>query len=441
MRAKQFIFEYNQQATMQRFGDKLLATAAKDPSPEIASVFNILDSVRLTGKIELDPNTKTNALITIMQALEAADPTKNKEYTVFLAKMYATGGWGARIEDLESKIKPALAKFHTLKIRKKIPAPRNDIMRYADLADFVAVMDEYPDPEEKTQADKGQAETVFENDAVRIVIPRDQSAACYYGQGTRWCTASRTSTNYFNHYSNDGDLYILLPKKPQHEGEKYQLHFASGQFMNEEDYQVEDIIDLLELRFGNLVDFFREREPEIGNWIVFADDEVLEPLIGKIKQAVQDHVSEMANEWEHEDDYWWDYLRKEGYVYPEGHEDEGQIDWDKVADADLSYTDWNYDVADFMNDINNAVDLKPFEVRRIAEDVGREYGADNQQIDDLDKIFAYAVEEARGRNRDGDGGVAEWIHQHIYIKKREGKWDVSLLFTQKDGQRKEYPIQ
>ena len=313
-------------------------------------------------------------------------------------------------------------------------------MRYSDLADFVAVMDEFPDPEEKKQVDKGQSETVFENDAVRIIIPKDQNAACYYGQGTRWCTAARNSTNYFGHYSKDGDLYILLPKKPQHEGEKYQLHFPSGQFMDEEDRQVEDIIQLLEMRFGNLVEFFREREPEIGDWLVFADDEVLEPLIGKIKQAVQDHVSEMASEWESEDDYWWDYLRKEGYVYPEGHEEEGQIDWDKVAEADLSYTDWNYDVADFMNDINNAVDLKPFEVRRIAEDVGREYGADDQKIDDLDKIFAYAVEEARSRNRDGDGGIPEWIHQHIYIKKREGKWDVSLLYTQKDGQRKEYPI-
>ena len=121
MRARQFIlFEYNQQATAQRFGDKLLATAKKDPSPEIASVYNLLNS----GK-EIDPDTKTNALITLMQALEATDPTKNKEYTVFLAKMYAGGGWGARIEDLESKVKPALEKFHTLKIRKKIPAPRN----------------------------------------------------------------------------------------------------------------------------------------------------------------------------------------------------------------------------------------------------------------------------------------------------------------------------
>ena len=440
MRARQFIFEYNQQATANRFGDKILQTAVKDPSPEIYQVYSMLNDRKQFKDFNLDPNTKTNALITIMQAIEGADPTKNKEYTVFLAKMYAQGGWGARIEDLESKVKPALEKFHLLKLKKKIPSSRNDIMRYSDLSDFVAVVDEYPDPEEKVQADNGSAETVFENDKVRIIVPEDQNAACYYGQGTRWCTASTKGANYFGQYSKEGDLYILLPKQPKYDGEKYQLHFSSGQFMDEEDRQVEDIIELLDMRFGNLVEFFREREPDIGDWLVFADDSVLEPLLGKIKQAISDHVGEMASEWESEDDYWWDYLRKEGYAYPEGHEEEGQIDWDKVAEADLHYTDWNYDVADFMNDINNAVDLTPLDVRRIAEDVGREYGADNQQIDDLDKIFAYAVEEARGKSRDGDGGVAEWIHQHIYIKKREGKWDVSLLYTQKDGQRKEYPI-
>jgi hypothetical protein len=433
MRARQFIFEYNQAATANRFGDKLLQTAKKDPSPEISTVYNLLHDRK-----ELDPNTKTNALISIMQAIEGADPTKNKEYTVFLAKMYANGGWGARIEDLESKVKPALEKFHLLKLKKKIPAPRNDIMRYADLADFVAVVDEYPDPEEKQQVDKGSAETVFENDKVRIVIPRDQNAACYYGQGTRWCTASKTSTNYYNSYSKDGDLYILLPKQPKYDGEKYQLHFASGQFMNEEDYQVDNIVELLDMRFGNLVDFFREREPQINDWLVFTPDEMLEPLIGKIKTAVSDHVHEIVNDWEHQDDYWWDYLRKEGYVYPEGHPEEGDIDWDKVSDADLTYTDWNYDAADYISRIVGAVDLTPNEVKELAQDIG-DYDYANRGIDDLDAILAYAIEQTNNRN-EGDGGVAEWLHDHLYVKKRDGQWDVSLLYTQKDGQRKEYEI-
>jgi hypothetical protein len=421
MRARQFIFEYNQQATAQRFGDKLLVTAAKDPSPEIASVFNILDSVRLTGKIELDSNTKTNALISIMQAIEAADPTKNKEYTVFLAKMYAQGGWGARIEDLESKVKPALEKFHLLKLKKKIPAPRNDIMRYADLADFVAVVDEYPDPEEKKQADKGTSKTVFENDQVRIVVPEDQNAACYYGQGTRWCTASRTSTNYFGHYSKDGPLYILLPKKPKHEGEKYQLHFPSEQFMDENDYKVENIVNLLEHRFGNLIPWFQEHEPAIREWVMFATDEDLKEPLMQIGEIIMEHVWEMINDWEHNDDYWYEWLRKEGYVYPEGHEEEGMIDWDRAAENDVDYLNWNYDANDWYLAAKEAVEVSPTMARRGAEE-GYEEEGELITLGELELIPAYNVRQAFLRSRDGDGGLEEWIHKHIVMQKDGDKW-------------------
>ena len=50
-------------------------------------------------------------------------------------------------------------------------------------------------------------------------------AACYYGQGTRWCTAATRGKNYFSEYHNESPLLIILPKEPQYPGEKYQLHF------------------------------------------------------------------------------------------------------------------------------------------------------------------------------------------------------------------------
>jgi hypothetical protein len=418
MRVREFIFEYNQQATMQRFGDKLLQTAKKDYSPEVGGVYNRMN---LHSEKELDPNTRTNALITVMQALEACDPTKNKEYTVFLAKMYAQGGWGAKIEDLNSKIKPALEKFHTLKLRKKLPSPRNDIMRYSDLADFVAVMDEYPDPEEKQQKDKGTSKTVFENDAVRIVVPEDQDAACYFGQGTRWCTASRTSTNYFGHYSKDGPLYILLPKQPKHAGEKYQLHFPSEQFMDENDYKVENIVNLLEHRFGNLIPWFQEHEPAIRDWVMFARDEDLKEPLMQIGEIVMEHIWEMVSDWEHEDDYWYDWLRKEGYVYPEGHEEEGQIDWDKVSEADVDYLNWNYDANDWFVAAKEAVEVSPTQARRGAEE-GYEEEGELITLGELELIPAYNIRQAFLRSRDGDGGLEEWIHKHIVMQKDGDKW-------------------
>ena len=422
MRSQEFVVEYNQQATAQRFGDKILQTVLKDPSPELANIYHLLHDRKEFKDFNLNPQQKTNILISVMQAIEGADPTKNKEYTVFLAKMYAQGGWGARIEDLESKVKPALEKFHLLKLKKKIPAPRNDIMRYADLADFVAVVDEYPDPEEKKQIDKGTSKTVFENDQVRIVIPEDQNAACYYGQGTRWCTAARTSTNYFGHYSKDGPLYILLPKKPKHEGEKYQLHFPSEQFMDENDYGIENIVNLLEHRFGNLVPWFQEHEPAIRDWVMFARDEDLKEPLMQMGEIIMEHVWEKISDWEHQDDYWYDWLRKEGYVYPEGHEEEGMVDWDKAAENDVDYLNWNYDVNDWYLAAKDAVEMSPTMARRGAEE-GYEEEGELITMGELELIPAYNVRQAFLRSRDGDGGLEEWIHKHIVMQKDGDKWE------------------
>lgn len=446
MRARQFILrEYSREKTANVFGNKLIAAVAKDKSHDtnIGKIRAFLDQKTKVGS-DIAPEQRQQILDQIMAMLEAADPTVNKEYVQWLAKVYANEG--VMMEDLLSKTPEWLQRYDLYKKKKFF---KGDYANFANImnlswkdlweisirADFQMMIKQ----QEEKAMPKGDAEQVFENDKVRIIIPKNQEAACYYGQGTQWCTASTQSTNYFNAYSKDGPLYILLPKQPKYDGEKYQLHFPSGQFMDEQDRNVDDIIELLDMRFGNLVDFFREREPEINDWLVFTPDEVLEPLIAKIKTAVNDHVYEIVNEWEIQDDYWWDYLRKEGYVYPEGHEEEGEIDWDKVAEADLSYTDWNYDASDYIGRIVGAVDLSPQEVRDLAVEVGREWGADTQGIDDLDKIMAYSIEQTNNRN-EGDGGVAEWINDHIYIKKRDGQWDVSLLYTQKDGQRKEYPI-
>jgi hypothetical protein len=432
MRAKQFILEYNQAATAERFGDKILQTVLKDPSPEIAHIYHMLHDRKEFKDFNLNPETKTNILISVMQAIEACDPTKNKEYTVFLAKMYAQGGWGAKIEDLESKIKPALVKFHTLKLKKKLPSPRNDIMRYANLADFVAVMDEYEEPDEKKKLDKGDAVTAFENDQVRIVIPNDQAAACYYGQGTRWCTASTQGTNYFNHYHKDGQMYILLPKQPKHQGEKYQLHFPSEQFMDEEDRSVQDIVYLLEHRFGNLVPFFKEEMPEyyINEWIMFADDEDLKEPLMQIGEIVMEHVWEMVSDWEHNDDYWYDWLRKSGYVYPEGHEEEGMIDWDKAAEDDVDYLSWNYDANDWFVAAKEAVEISPTMARRAAEEGYQEEG-EILTLGELELIPAYNIRQAFERSRDGDGGLEEWIGKHIIMQRNGSKWEAKYYNPKK----------
>jgi hypothetical protein len=449
MRARQFIFEYSREKTATVFGNKLVAALGKDKS-------HTLSGTQLgTDRAFIDQKTKVGSEITaeqrqllidhIMVVIENSDPTPNKEYVQWLTKVYANQG--IKLEDIISRGNSALKMYHEFKVKKILPAEYRDIGRIdfagleaiaqnLDLRNALAAKEEQ---DAAKTVDKGEAETVFENAAVRIVVPKNEAASCYYGQGTRWCTAGRDN-NMYDRYARDGDLYILLPKQPDYEGEKYQLHFSSNQFMDEGDNYVDSVKDLITKRFGNLLPFFMEREPSLKDWLVFTPDEVLEPLLEKISRAVNDHVSEIVNDWEVQDDYWWDYLRKEGYVYPEGHPEEGEIDFDAAADADLSYTDWNYEASDFIRTINNAVDLTPEEVREIAQEEEDDYNGD-VGVNDLDTIIERSISKNIGRNST-DGGVIEWIRDHIYIKKTggDGAWDVSLLYTDKEGKRIEYAI-
>lgn len=223
MRAHQFlIVEYDRSKTEANFGAKIVAVARRDNT--IPRDFR-------------DPEQVTDEQLAdvVINTLEDTDPTKNKEYVQALANLYSKGG--IKFEDMGSTVADYITKFHKLKQRKMIPSPRNDFMRYTNIADFMGVVDEYPDPDQKEEANRGQARSFYEDDQIRVIIPDDREAACYYGQGTRWCTAANNN-NMFGNYSSQGPLYIVIPKQPKTPGEKYQFHFETAQYMDVQDHPV-----------------------------------------------------------------------------------------------------------------------------------------------------------------------------------------------------------
>ena len=234
MRYYDLIREYSRDKTVENWGKKIAARIEQDRT--LKSNFKDIKEPEQIAKFVAD---------FVIEPLERADPTKNKQYVQNLIKFYIAG---EQLEDLKSTAVEYLTKFHKLKAKKMIPSPRNDINRYTDFADFASVIDEYPDLEEKESMPKGEAKEVYKDANVRIISPEDKEAACYYGQGTRWCTAATKGQNLFDYYNKDGPMYILIPTKPQYNGEKYQIHTASRQFMNQTDERVSPhkIVD----RFG-----------------------------------------------------------------------------------------------------------------------------------------------------------------------------------------------
>ena len=252
MRAYQ-LTEYRHEVTAQQLGNKVYtawkgeAKAWKDRALAfLMSKFdwansgnNIPDSIMSGGKE--NPKEMIDFLI---KGLELSDPTPHKEYTEWLARRYGEGHW--HLEDVLSKMPTELKRFNELKLRKMLPPETRDINRFKNFTGFQSYVEKSWSAaglEQKSPVGKGRAQEYYNDNEIRVIIPEDEEAACYYGQGTRWCTAGRESNMFFD-YARRGKLYIIIPKHPQHTGEKYQFHFADEQFMDERDERI-DLRDIV----------------------------------------------------------------------------------------------------------------------------------------------------------------------------------------------------
>jgi len=268
MRAKQFILGYNVAKTIEHFGSKLLDAAAMDISHEVKEIRRNLETDR-----KLSPQQEQQLITALLKLLENVDPTPNKKYMVWVAKMYAGAGYQSNYEDMASTVRENLAKFDKLNLKRMIAAPNNDIMRYKNIKEFLDVVEPLPDPfgDDKKEALKGTAKEFYEDNEIRVIIPEDMNAACYYGQGTRWCTAAKNN-NMFKNYAGRGPLYIILPKNPKlHKGEKYQFHFADEQFMDARDEPL-DLAKLVEL-YPSLTKAFARQAKQFHVWQLMDSEE------------------------------------------------------------------------------------------------------------------------------------------------------------------------
>lgn len=351
MRAHEFIttlLEYKQDLTINKFGPAILSLVKSQNHPD--------NRLAKTNPKFYDKNTDqwndTALLDFVFSKLESADPTLKDGaggiYMPWIAREFAKGNI-RRIEDLDSRVKPTLANYHKYKNKKDFWENNpeiKDIMRntWSTLEDYTQGYQ----PVEPVK-NRGTAKTVYEDDTVRIVHPEDEEAACYYGQGTKWCTAATQGDNMFNVYNKRGPMYILLPKSPEYTGEKYQLHFRTSQFMNEQDEPI-NIGELLNERFPGALEFFKNKYPEIKKYVAFASDEDIKIYLKMaIKRAIEeltDYVDDLKSDSSYSYFYEWQIegAKKKGYFVPEfdreayengdieaGVED---IDWDAVYNDD-----------------------------------------------------------------------------------------------------------
>jgi len=195
------------------------------------------------------------------------DPTYNAQkdimgnYTKWLLRPDNLAKLKTTKEEDFYKIKDDLTKFHKLKTSNKLPLELRDINKFNLDKLLEYIFNNYSDEisASKTQeikSVKGEAEK-YDFPKWTVIVPKTEEASCYYGKGTRWCTAATQGKNYFDLYKSRGNLWILINKDDPNE--KYQLHFEDGQFMDvmDRDYSLLEILKT----DSKLYDFFTEKHP------------------------------------------------------------------------------------------------------------------------------------------------------------------------------------
>lgn len=405
MRADQFILlEYDRSKTIQALGNKLLIALAKTQPYHLpdhlygasALVATALYPAKyaqnrdvvmdIVGKMaafsslnapEVLEKFKEPILTALLSVIEEQDPTPHKEYTPWLARVWAAAEGNLKLEDLNRG--NIVMAFHVGKRKRKIKPEHSDIGKFRSYKEFEDTIYNYnvyellgiQDPDE----DPGNYEVVYNDGSiVRVIVPLDQQAACHFGNPPgsvpterEWCTATRTGKNYFDYYNSRGKLYIILPYNPEHLNERYQLHFETEQFKDEND----DDIDLSAMlrKYPGLEEFFVRQIPELKKYIAFIKNDTLTEIMKLIAPRALDNAWSVVNEWASNDESWLDWQANQaielGYVT-----DEGDIDWDRVNENDnlSNYAKYHDDARNFINDVKSISNLTGKTIKNLTTD-------------------------------------------------------------------------
>jgi hypothetical protein len=291
----------------------------------------------------------------------------------------------------------------------------NKFRTYKDFEDAIFPYDltnKLHTDDEKKVVNKGTSKEVYKDANVRIIVPADEAAACYYGQGTKWCTAG-DKENRFDSYNSEGTLYIMLPTTPKYPGEKYQLHFSASQFMDPSDEPV-DILELLQTRFPNTLEFFKKAEPDMKNMIIFAPDELLTKLIKKIMEMSEEYIWEQVSDIEGEDDYYIEWLTDNGYST-----DDSIIDWDRVHNDGVTYTQFNDEIRVFLNDCEQFLKMTPQILKEAAQEYLEKVDSDAYHITAIPSVIGYYATWTVGGGRPEETyGLSAFVEDDIRIKRQ-----------------------
>jgi hypothetical protein len=273
-------------------------------------------------------------------------------------------------EDNFLKLTQALNKFE--KISSNLP--KTDINQYQTLAELTGAITDYENKSRRNVKKVEGGNVVYDDGRFFVVNPLNHEASCYYGKGTKWCTAAETDT-HFKKYNDDGKLFYIIDRSKSTNDPNYKvalLRKFDGEklFYDAKDDQIrsgwEIGSEILEKMLSNITGYLQQEFPEQIK--IYSDREAAKKEKQRIERLrEQQRVQGLRNAAENrrEDNEW----ALDGNISEEG----------LKAHALLKYLADNNEVT--VLDNNDRADIQ-----RIKDEIERlnaEYDADEDPRTDL----------------------------------------------------------
>jgi hypothetical protein len=110
-------------------------------------------------------------------------------------------------EENLDKLSQALNKFE--KISSNLPI--TDLYQYKSAGQLLSALSEYEQRLRRKVKPVNGGNVVYDDGRYFIVNPLTLDSSCYYGKGTKWCTAATNNTKFAD-YNQDGKLFYIMDR-------------------------------------------------------------------------------------------------------------------------------------------------------------------------------------------------------------------------------------
>lgn len=149
------------------------------------------------------------------------------------------------------------------------------------------------------------------------------------------------------------------------------------------------------------------QEVNMGDLIAFASDSDIDAVLKQYYDILVDVVNEITSDWEANDDYYYTWLRDEGYVDPETYE----VDWDRAP----NFFEYNDDARHANKTLMYAIKVSPAEARTIVEQKQDENQDDAWDMSQLEYAMIGAIDNHMSSEDPGYDAIIDFIEKRTQV--------------------------